>query len=391
MNYGSRSLADLYGKVAGKEVPPHRHLIDEQQQDLFKTLRSGSRKGQIVPIPGDEKGLKRHEVTDHEKLEISDNDLELFKALDYEDQLKVKKYIETRALKSIIVDTFKGKAGDVDDSLRLLMSGNLSSDQITNVVQLINQDKAVNVDALKLPGNKSWNEIFLHQDVWEAYKDLISVGVNKEQKGPGEVALTFLSPRINLSTKGDIDIDGELYELKLNGGRIADQPAPSRTQMQPILTNYLGEYGLKNPKKETMSIEEFVNRVNQHKEANKANPKVDDNNYRNLAKEVFSALLDEVHAAPFMELFAKDFVSAEDVLNLYKKQSFDWYKNSKKGTDGEWDKLIGINFRKPKSGGIVATTTTGEEFTRSRMAKPQIHILRSGSGTREGYVNYYPQ
>ena len=38
----------------------------------------------------------------------------------------------------------------------------------------------------------------------------------------------------------------------------------------------------------------------------------------------------------------------------------------------------------------IATTTTGDEFARSNMVKPQIHILRSGAGTREGYVNYYP-
>jgi len=385
------SLEDIYKKQVRGNIPRRKHLsvLGEAEGDNMPLFRGigGKNPREDVASQKDIEGGK-FDTASTPKLQLSDEDVELFDVLDYSDQLKVKKYIESKALKALVTNTLKGKEPEVKHALRLLMSSDLSSDQIGNVMQLINQDKAINVKALQTPGNRTWNEVFLHQDVWEVYKDLIDVGSGKEQKGPGEVALTFLSPRINLSTKGDIDIDGELYELKLNGGRIADQPAPSQKQMQPILLKYLGEYGRITPGRKTMSIEEFIHRVNQHKEAN---PEVDDDNYRNLAKEVFSAMLDEVHAAPFAELFAKDVVNAEEALNLYKKQSFDWYKNTKKGTGGEWDKLIGINFRKPKSGGFVATTTTGDEFARSRMAKPQIHILRSGSGTREGYVNYYPQ
>ena len=385
------SLEDIYKKQVRGNIPRRKHLniLGEGEGDnmpLFRGVK-GKNPREVGASKEDIEGGK-FDTESTPKLQLSDEDVELFDVLDYSDQLKVKKYIESKALKALVTNTLKGKDPEVKHALRLLMSSNLSSDQIGNVMQLINQDKAINVKALQTPGNRTWNEVFLHEDVWEMYKDLIDVGSGKEQKGPGEVALTFLSPRINLSTKGDIDIDGELYELKLNGGRIADQPAPSQKQMQPILLKYLGEYGRITPGKKTMSIEEFINRVNQHKEAN---PEVDDDNYRSLAKEVFSAMLDEVHAAPFAELFARDVVSAEEALNLYKKQSFDWYKNTKKGTGGEWDKLIGINFRKPPSGGFVATTTTGDEFARSPMAKPQIHILRSGSGTREGYVNYYPQ
>jgi len=386
------SLEKIYREQVNGNIPPRKHLkvsnqdlIDEQQKELFKTLKGGPRKGEMVPMPEKEKDLEKHEVTDSKKLKISNEDIQLFDVLDYADQIKVKKYIETKALKGIIQDTFKGKEADVKDALRLLMSGDLSSDQITNVVQLVNQDKAINVEGLKAPGNKPWNKIFLHEDVWEAYKDLIGVGVGKEQKGPGEVALTFLSPRVNLSTKGDIDIDGELYELKLNGGRISDQAAPSQKEIQPILDKYIGNYGRPAQGNKTMSLVELVDRINQHKK----NEGKDSNYYASLAKELFSKMLDEKHAAPFAQLFAKDVISPDEAIDLYKKQSFDWYKESKKGTNGEWDKLIGINYKK-SSKGAVSTIVTGDQFAKSPMVRPQIRILRSSSGTREGYPDYYP-
>ena len=389
------SLEKIYSQQVRGKIPPRRHLhvlgeAEGDQQALTRVISKKTGDKEEVPVTDTEQEAGKYDLESKPILKLTDQDIELFNMLGYDDQLKVKKYIESHALRKIVTNTFVGKEPEVNYALRLLMSSDLSGKQIENVMQLINANEAVDVDKLKAPGNKKWNDIFKHEDVWEMYKDLIDVGSGKEQKGPGEVALTFLDDRIKLSTKGDIDIDGELYELKLNGGRIADQPAPSQKQMQPILLKYLGEYGRLTPGKKTMSLETFIDRVNQHKEINQKNPEVDDDHYRNLAREVFSAMLDEVHAAPFAELFAKNVINAEEAVNLYKKQSFDWYKNTKKGTDGEWDKLIGINFRKPVGAGFVATTTTGDEFARSNMVKPQIHILRSGAGTREGYVNYYP-
>ena len=383
------SLEKIYKEQVTGNVPPrkHLHVVGEAEGDdmaLFRPIKSKTNPREAGLTKKDKESGK-YDIPSTPTLAITDDDLELFKVLDYQDQLKVKKYIETKALKGIIVDTFKGKEAAVNDALRLLMSGDLSSEQITNVIQLINQDKAVSVEKLKSSGNKPWKEVFLHEDVWEAYKDLIGVGVGKEQKGPGEVALTFLSPRINLSTKGDIDIDGELYELKLNGGRISDQAAPSQKEIQPILDRYIGNYGRPAQGNKTMSLVELVDRINQHKK----NEGKDSNHYASLAKELFSKMLDEKHAAPFAQLFAKDVISPDEALNLYKQQSFDWYKESKKGTKGEWDKLIGINFKK-QSDGAISTIITGDQFAKSPMVRPQIRILRSASGPREGYPDYYP-
>ena len=71
------------------------------------------------------------------------------------------------------------------------------------------------------------------------------------------------------------------------------------------------------------------------------------------------------------------------------KQSFNWYKDTKAGTDGEWDKLIGINTATAVPG--VAVVSTGEEFTKVPQKKLNINIIRSGSGTRENYIDFYPK
>ena len=214
------------------------------------------------------------------------------------------------------------------------------------------------------------------------FKDLVQVGVGKEQKGPGEVVLTYLSPRIDISTKGDIAIDGELYELKLNGGRISDVAAPSSKIIQPIIDRYIGEFGALTQK--TMKLEEFVNRVNQHK---KSNLETKADHYVSLASEVFTHMLDEPSAVELSKLFAADNISPEEVMKNYKRLSFEWYKGSKTG-EGKWNKLIGINFK--KGGGSVATVQTGEQFANTPIYAPQVNVIRSPSGTREGYVDFYP-
>ena len=379
------SLEDIYKKQVRGNIPLRKHLnvVEEQQGELYKQLAGGPRKGQLIPMPEKEKGLKKHEVTDPKNLSITDQDIELFNVLDYRDQIKVKKYIESKALKEIIVNTFKGgREDDIEQAVRLVMSSDLSADQIGNVMQLVNQDKAVSVQALQTVGVKPWNKVFLHEDVWDMFKDLIQVGVNKEQKGPGEVALTFLSPRIKLSTKGDIDIDGSLYELKLNGGRISDVAAPASKTIKPILDRYLGEFSELTQK--TMKLEEFVRRVNLHKEAY---PQTEANHYIELAKEVFTHMLDAPSAIELSKLFEANTVNPEEVMNAYKKLSFEWYKGSKSG-EGVWDKLIGINFK--RGAGSVATVETGEQFANVPIYAPQVNVIRSGSGTREGYVDFYP-
>ena len=399
-----KSLKDVYSENVNGHVAPRKHLDvlgenwDDKPPATDPLLRPKQRlsgdpdETPELPLKGAEVESGKYAKPDHPKLVLDKKDLQDFEELDYLDQVKVKKYIQSKINNKNIYETFINQHDDEKDvamAYRLLMSSDLTGDQIENVVQLVNKGDAIDADKLTAVGTKSPRDIFLHEDVWEVYKDIAPVGVGKAQKGPGEVALAFLSPRIELSTKGDIAIDGKLYELKLNGGRISDQAAPSQKQMQPILTKYLGESGRLAPGKKTMNLATFVGRVNEHKTANPDKDK-DADYYSNLAREVFSLMLDEPHAESFARLFAADNVDPDAVMKEYKKQSFDWYKSTKVGGEGQWNKLIGINFASGKTPGI-AVVETGDQFANTPMYAPGINILRSASGTREGYPDFYPQ
>ena len=209
---------------------------------------------------------------------------------------------------------------------------------------------------------------------------LRGVGSGELQKGPGEVALDLMSPDINLSTKGDIDINGELYELKLNGGRISDKAGPDPKKIKELIESYIGPFDLGQ---QVLNIENFIKLLNQ---------KIEDNpdiNLKELAYKVFSSILDEKHAIPIAKLFDKTPLNFNEINSEVIKQSFNWYKDSKAGTDGEWDKLIGINTATAVPG--VAVVATGDEFVQVPQKKININIIRSSSGTRENYIDFYPK
>ena len=63
MNYGSRSLADLYGKVAGKEVPPRKHLRVLGEDDQL-ALPMGGEGVEGKPV------LKKHLPPGYEKGDV---------------------------------------------------------------------------------------------------------------------------------------------------------------------------------------------------------------------------------------------------------------------------------------------------------------------------------
>jgi hypothetical protein len=104
---------------------------------------------------------------------------------------------------------------------------------------------AINVDQLKKPGVNSFSNIFKSDMAFEVFRALLPYGAGKQKKGPGEFALAMLSDRIKLSDGGgDIEIDGELVELKASssetssgGGRLGMNPL-SQPQVLSILNQF---------------------------------------------------------------------------------------------------------------------------------------------------------
>lgn len=387
MNYNRKALEDLYGQVAGQLVPHKGHLDvigEDLQGQLFRQTLGGKRKGEERAVTQKDREEGKYDVEDGVDIALTDDDISNFKLLDKEDQLRVKKYIESKALRGLMQDTLRGSQDEVEEAFRLLMSSHLTGDDIHEVMQDINTGKAVNTSLLTRVGNYSPSEIFSSEEAWEVYKILMPVGVGKLQQGPGEVAFAMMSPDVDEQTKGDISIKGELYELKVNGGRISDKAGPGPDSIKNILGKYFGEEVMSYfDNQQSLRTSEFVNWVNT---AKKNGNQLD---FVQCAQEIYSEILDPQHARPIAALFKADQISAEDVIKMFKQQSFEYYKGTKVGSGGQWNKLIGIDTQHKK--GSIAVVETGAQFAATPMRTVNPAIVRTKSGTRENYVDFYPQ
>jgi len=388
MRYGKKALEDLYSGVAGKPVQSRKHLnvLGEapEQQQLFRQLASGKNKGAEVTIPDKDQAAGKYDVEDAKKISLTDVDIENFNALNTEDQLKVKKYLESNAFRSLIQNSIKGSADEVEDAFRLLMSSNLPADNIHSVMQDINAGKAVNTKLLTTVGNYTPDQIFSSKDAWEVYKILMPIGVGKLQQGPGEVAFAMMSPDVDEQTKGDISINGELFELKVNGGRISDKAGPDAASIKNIMRKYINEDIMLylERSKQSLSLSEFTEWSNSIKRGS------DQINFEGCARDIFSLILSPEFAEPLAKLFGESQVDPAKAVELFKKQSFDWYKSTKTGGEGQWNKLIGINTKHAK--GSIAVIETGDQFAVTPMQGSNPAIIRTKSGTRENYIEFKP-
>ena len=379
------SLEDIYKKQVRGNIPPRKHLEvlgEDNQQQLFRQLTGGKRKGEEVTVTQQDQDSGKYDVEVGAGLTLDKQDIESFNLLSDADKQKIKKMLDSKNFSGLAKSALHGDSEKYKDQAYkiLLKSGELTGDQLESILRDIQTGKAVDVRKLITPGNYKIRDIFTSDESLIAFNLLRNVGSGDLQKGPGEVALGLMSPEINLSTKGDIDINGELYELKLNGGRISDKAGPDPKKMKDLIESYIGPFDLGQ---QVLNIENFIKLLN---ERAKTTPNI---NFKELAYKVFSAILDESHAGSIASLFETTPLNFDEINKEVIKQSFDWYKNTKRGTTGEWDKLIGINTSTAVPG--VAVVSTGEDFVNVPQKKLNINIIRSGSGTRENYIDFYPK
>ena len=387
MNYNRKTLENLYSQVAGKPVAQRKHLnvLEEEpeQQQLLRGLRGGINKGKEVAVSAKDQATGKYDVESNVNITLTDDDLENFKLLDSIDKQRVKKYIESKAFRKLTQNTLRGSEKEVEQAFNLLMSSHLTGDDIHKVMQDINTGKAVNTKLLTQVGNYSIEQIFSSDEAWEVFKILSPVGVGKKQQGPGEVAFAMMSPDVDEQTKGDISINGELYELKLNGGRISDKPGPAGMKIRNILSNYFSEQDMDHfNSQQSLNTSSFVMWVNNAKRAGS------EADFVKCAQEIYSLILDPQFAQPLSAMFKADQIDPKSVISMFTRQSFDWYKNTKTGTDGAWSKLIGINTE--EKNGSISVVETGDQFAKTPMKSNNPAIVRTGAGTRENYIEFYP-
>lgn len=378
-----RNIEDIYQNqvASGSNYQPPKtleHLYEDVTEDMFFKGRDG----EIKKATAKQRERAAQKANDDAaSYSLDDSDIEAFKMLDSKDQARVKKFIQGKAHRDNVKSTLKGQKEEIEQAYRILMSSDMSSDEVESVIQDVNQNKAVNTEKLTQVGNYAPLEVFGSEADWEAYQQLMPVGVGKLQQGPGEVAFAMLSQDVDEQTKGDISIKGELYELKLNGGRISDKAGPNPEAIKKILANYLGDSVMDYFKsKQSLNTTEFTNWVNKAKAANIETDQ--------MVKEIYTEILSPEYADKMVMAFQDDQVDPQAVLKAFKEHSFEYYKSTKTGGEGAWDKLIGINTKHAK--GSVAVVETGAQFANIPMQTSNPAIVRTKSGTRENYIEFKP-
>ena len=378
-----RNIEDIYqNQVASGSNYQTPKTLEHLYEDVTEDMFFKGRDGEIKKATAKQRERAAQKANDDApSYSLDDSDIEAFKMLDSKDQARVKKFIQGKAHRDNVKSTLKGQKEEIEQAYRILMSSDMSSDEVESVIQDVNQNKAVNTEKLTQVGNYAPLEVFGSEADWEAYQQLMPVGVGKLQQGPGEVAFAMLSQDVDEQTKGDISIKGELYELKLNGGRISDKAGPNPEAIKKILANYLGDSVMDYFKsKQSLNTTEFTNWVNKAKAANIETDQ--------MVKEIYTEILSPEYADKMVMAFQDDQVDPQAVLKAFKEHSFEYYKSTKTGGEGAWDKLIGINTKHAK--GSVAVVETGAQFANIPMQTSNPAIVRTKSGTRENYIEFKP-
>lgn len=377
-----QSLKDVYSGIYNK----HNNLVNEnilneqgqEQGEFWKQVTPKGKKGITEPrrlTPADKRKGKDY-VVDQRSSSLSRDEIDMFNDLDINEQQIIRKYISTKFYKNALQDIYPGVHDELKTHAhRLLLSDpTLSDSELVNFFQQIASGKnVVDISKLTTPGQYDAADIF-KDDTFNIFKSLKQLGTGRAQAGPGEAALELMSPKhIQAQTDGDISIDGEVYELKMDKGRIAFKAGPQPSKTRALINNTLNENIT-----ESLSLKNFVALIN----AKLADKEIDSKQAYDLAANLFNMIFDDNYGDPVIELF-KDTnnINEAEVIKTYIIQCFNMYKD----TVQEWDKIIGISTKKNK----IYVVSTGEELYNAIMqdtTSPSLNVISTKSGPRE----YWP-
>jgi len=434
------SLEDIYKKQVRGNIPRRKHLdiLGEQdyQGELGMLKKSGEGRGWGKPKPQlDDKGNpvkdERGEVVmvrppsdkDAEKIKttwseaptgsksdfsFTAEDLEEINTLPPEVKHRINRLLGKRDTQKNFKDLFKDGISGISPKLEdefieaLIVSDDLTSDEMGRLYGQIKEGTAVDVEKIL---NASDGQVFSYKDIFtdeglKAYIAAKKVGTGGKQAGPGEAALAALSPSITQEGKGDINIAGNLVELKEGDGRIGlESKNPGTGKINSIFEKYLGKnwnQELKDkandnvhnskPGQATLNIEGlwYLMKILDKNEKN--------GNIQGLASGWRRRLPEDLF---------KEFFTEGDIINGlvqsvnekgvgaftrdYIKALFDNYKKSKESGGGAWDILLAINTTNPKLGGI-AVVKSGDQLLGVKAKRSLPSIIKSGPAGNRDYT-----
>tara|TARA_R110002012_G_scaffold66312_2_gene173273 strand:+ start:1233 stop:2597 length:1365 start_codon:yes stop_codon:yes gene_type:complete len=434
------SLEDIYKNQVRGNVPRRKHLRvlgENEQGEIDFTFTGGKdpgggrgkKKVQRKDDDGkpvvDSDGQPVYDIVDDPKFKpktkfvdapagskadftFTTDDLEEINMLQPEVKHRINRLLGKRDTQNSFKELFKDGLSGITPKLEdefieaLIVSDDITSDEIRTLYSQIKDGTAINVEKIL---NASDGQVFSYKDIFtdeglKAYIAAKKVGTGGKQAGPGEAALAALSPVISQEGKGDINIAGNLVELKEGDGRVGlESKNPGTGKINSIFKKYLNKnwnQELKDaandnvhnskPGQATLNIEGlwWLMQILDENEKN--------GNIQGLASGWRRRLPEDL----FKEFFTESYIINELVESVneksvgaftrdYIKALFDNYKKSKESGEGKWDILLAINTTNPKLGGI-AVVKSGEQLLNVRAKRSLPSIIKSGPAGNRDYT-----
>ena len=239
-----------------------------------------------------------------------------------------------------------------------------------------NTGSAISVDPLiRGGGTVPFGEIFPNELTENLFLTLKSYGSGTKQKGPGEFAFAMLSDRIKLSTKGDIEIDNNLIELKVDGGRLALDVKPRRVMLQ-ILQKYNIPSVLDHieTKSASLNLRNLITYFN--------NDNVDKQIRGTIAAELYTDIFSNTGVGSVVKSF-KSNTDPDRVVKDYNTALYTDYQK-KDGFTG----LLIVDTRAKKSAYVKNVNEFGQLYASGQLGIMNVSVIPSGdAATRE----YFPK
>lgn len=239
-----------------------------------------------------------------------------------------------------------------------------------------NTGSAISVDPLiRGGGTVSFSEIFPNELTENLFLTLKSYGSGTKQKGPGEFAFAMLSDRIKLSTKGDIEIDNNLIELKVDGGRLALDVKPRRVMLQ-ILQKYNIPSVLDHieTKSASLNLRNLITYFN--------NDNVDKQIRGTIAAELYTDIFSNTGVGSVVKSF-KSNTDPDSVVKDYNTALYTDYQK-KDGFTG----LLIVDTRAKKSAYVKNVNEFGQLYASGQLGIMNVNVIPSGD---QGLREYFPK
>lgn len=219
------------------------------------------------------------------------------------------------------------------------------------------------------------------------------LGVGGAQAGPYEAALQLLSNGdITQEGKGDINVGGQLLELKAEGGRVGLEEWPARKDMVAIAQKAVGDAidkYLPQLQNKQAILKQLADKGTSYDAFNVMLNNIFGDQPQ-IRLEIITPIVKKLYSGNHgWEELASTFASNyDDMRHILARVSFDMYKNSKTSSaEGKWSRLVAINLTTSNTIALFDTGADMEQAAREKLIKSPIpNVIATGPSAARDYM-----